>query len=47
MRQYEFAGSQKDRHRGTSSAKEGFSAIGRFGKEKTLFGIFWPFHKQF
>ena len=26
-----FAGSQKDWHRGTSGAKEGFSSIGRFG----------------
>ena len=25
------SGSQKDRHRGTSGAKEGFSSIGRFG----------------
>ena len=40
------AGSQKDRHRGTSGAKEGFSSIGRFVKNK-LFGIFWPFYKQF
>ena len=28
-----FAGSQKDRHRGTSGAKEGFSSIGRFSKK--------------
>ena len=26
-------GSQKDRHRGTSGAKEGFSSIGRFSKK--------------
>ena len=27
------SGSQKDRHRGTSGAKEGFSSIGRFSKK--------------
>ena len=27
------AGSQKDRHPGTSGAKEGFSSIGRFSKK--------------
>ena len=27
------AGSQKERHRGTIAAKEGFSSIGRFGKK--------------
>ena len=26
-------GSQKDRHRGTSGAEEGFSSIGRFNKK--------------
>ena len=29
----ERTGSQKDRHRGTSGAKEGFSSIGRFSKK--------------
>ena len=28
-----FPGLQKDRHHGTSGAKEGFSSLGRFGKK--------------
>ena len=34
------SGLQKDRHHGTSGAKEGFSSIGRFRKSN-IFGIFW------
>ena len=37
-------GLQKDRHRSTSGAKEGFSSIGRFSKKTNQFGIFWPFY---
>ena len=36
------SGSQKDRHHGTSGAKEGFRSIGRFSKKNNLLGIFWP-----
>ena len=36
------AGLQKDRHRGTSGAKEGFSLIGRFSKPITYLVYFGP-----
>ena len=36
------SGSQKDRHRGTSGAKEGFSSIGRFSKPITYLVYFGP-----
>ena len=37
------SGSQKDRHRGTSGAKEGFSSIGRLGKKQLNWNILAPF----
>ena len=37
------AGSQKDRHRGTSGAKEGFCSIGRLRKNITYLVYFVPF----
>ena len=38
-------GMQKDRHRGTGGAKEGFSSIGRFRKINII-GIFWSILKE-
>ena len=33
---FNLSGSQKDRHRSTSGAKECFSSIGRFGKKEPI-----------
>ena len=37
-----FQGLQKDKHRVTSGAKEGFSSIGRFSKKQPIWHI-WAF----
>ena len=36
------SGSQKDRHHGTSGAKEGFRSIGRFSKKLPIWYILAP-----
>ena len=41
------SGLQKDRHRGTGGAKEGFSSIGGFSKYGPIFVYFVPFLSHF